>query len=186
MYFPTRLMRLNFLTTVHPHCTATEPLVYLINMNLWLYDSALLMFFYICHRSFLDFTRTANTVAFAGGLKHVQMSQFMRLWYFSHRRLAKAQASLPIRAVSLEPSLFAHMKYSSRWRVGQKLRHLGHWMAVHARLKNEFMEDEMCHNLIRWLKWASLLYWYFCRTLSRMPMNRLNQTESAVFKLWML
>ena len=27
-----------------------------------------------------------------------------------------------------------------------------HWMAVHARLKNEFTEDEKCHNLKRWLK----------------------------------
>ena len=24
-------------------------------------------------------------------------------------------------------------------------------MAVHARLKNEFTEDEKCHNLMRWL-----------------------------------
>ena len=38
----------------------------------------------------------------------------MRLWYLSHRRPAKAQASLRIRAVSPEPSLFLHMKYGSR------------------------------------------------------------------------
>ena len=37
----------------------------------------------------------------------------MRLWYISHRRPAKAQASLRIRAVSPEPSLFAHIKYES-------------------------------------------------------------------------
>ena len=42
------------------------------------------------------------------------MSQLMRLWYLSHRRPAKAQASLRILAVSPEPSLFAHMKYGSR------------------------------------------------------------------------
>ena len=48
--------------------------------------------------------------------KH-NMSQLMRLWYLSHRRPAKAQASLRIRAVSLEPSLFAHMKYGSGRRV---------------------------------------------------------------------
>ena len=40
----------------------------------------------------------------------------MRLWYSSHRRPAKARASLRIRAVSPEPSLFAHMKYGSRQR----------------------------------------------------------------------
>ena len=36
------------------------------------------------------------------------LSQLMRLWYLSHRRTAKAQARLRIRAVSPEPSLFAH------------------------------------------------------------------------------
>ena len=47
-----------------------------------------------------------------------------RLWYLSHRRPAKAQASLRIRAVSQEPSLFAHMKYGSRGSVRSKIRHL--------------------------------------------------------------
>ena len=52
------------------------------------------------------------------------LSQLMRLWYLSHRRPEKAQASLCIRAVSPEPSLFAHMKYGSRQRVRPKIRHL--------------------------------------------------------------
>ena len=39
------------------------------------------------------------------------MSQLMRLWFLSHRWSAKAQASLRIRAVSPEPSLFTHLKY---------------------------------------------------------------------------
>ena len=38
----------------------------------------------------------------------------MRLWYLSHGRPAKTQASLRIRAVSPEPLLFAHMEYESR------------------------------------------------------------------------
>ena len=38
----------------------------------------------------------------------------MRLWYLSHMRLAKVQASLRIRAVSPEPLLFLHMKYGGR------------------------------------------------------------------------
>ena len=54
----------------------------------------------------------------------ILMSQLMRLWYLSHRRPAKAQASLRIRAVSPEHSLFAHMKYGSRRRVRPKIRHL--------------------------------------------------------------
>ena len=48
----------------------------------------------------------------------------MGLWYLPHRRPAKCQASLRIRAVSLEPSLFAHMKYGSSQRIGQKIRRL--------------------------------------------------------------
>ena len=65
----------------------------------------------------------------------------MRLWYLSHRRPAKAQASLRIHAVSPEPSLFAHMKYGSRPWVQPKIRHLAP-LAVHVCLKKEFMEDE--------------------------------------------
>ena len=42
----------------------------------------------------------------------------------SHRRPARAQANLPIRAVSPEPSLFAHMKYGNRRRVRPNIRHL--------------------------------------------------------------
>ena len=80
-------------------------------------------------------------------------SQLMRLWYLSHRRPSKAKASLRIRAVSPEPSLFAHTKYRSRRRVRPKIRRLAHWMAAHARLKNEFTEDEKCHNLMSWLIW---------------------------------
>ena len=48
----------------------------------------------------------------------------MRLWYLSHRRPAKAHASLRICAVLPEPSLFAHMNYGGRQRVRPKSRHL--------------------------------------------------------------
>ena len=46
-----------------------------------------------------------------------KLSQRLRLWYLSHRRPAKAQVSLRIRAVSPEPLLFAYMKYGSRRRI---------------------------------------------------------------------
>ena len=52
------------------------------------------------------------------------MTHLMRLWYLSHRRPAKAQASLCIRAVSPEPSLRTHMKYGNRRRVRPKIKHL--------------------------------------------------------------
>ena len=48
----------------------------------------------------------------------------MRLWYLLHRRPAKAQASLRIRAVLPEPLLFTHIKYGSKQRVLPKIRHL--------------------------------------------------------------
>ena len=52
----------------------------------------------------------------------LELSQLMRLWYLSHRRPAKAQASLRICAVSPEPSLLAHMKYGSRRSIRPKIR----------------------------------------------------------------
>ena len=74
----------------------------------------------------------------------------MRLWYLSHRRPAKTQASLRIRAISPEPSLFAHMKYGRRRRVQPKFKHLAPPDAVHACLKN-FTEDKKCHNFMSWI-----------------------------------
>ena len=55
---------------------------------------------------------------------HARMSQLMRIWYLSHRRTSKAQASLRFRAVSPGPSLFAHTRCGSRRRVRPKTRHL--------------------------------------------------------------
>ena len=58
-----------------------------------------------------------------GGVKTV-MGQLMRLWYLSHRRPAKIQASLRFSAVLPDPLLFAHITYGSRRRVRPKIRHL--------------------------------------------------------------
>ena len=68
----------------------------------------------------------------------------MRLWCLLHRRPAKAQASLRIRAVSPEPLLFAHI-----WKLTKGIE--PHWIAAHACSKNEFTEDEECHYLMSWL-----------------------------------
>ena len=51
-------------------------------------------------------------------------SQLILLWYLSQWRPATAQASLCIRAVSLQPLLFAYMKYGSIRRVRPQIRHL--------------------------------------------------------------
>ena len=84
------------------------------------------------------------------------MSQLMRLWYLSLRRPAKTQASLRIRAISPDLSLFAHMKYGRRRRVWPKIGHLSPLdIAAHMRLKNEFTEAEKYHDLMRWLKWEN-------------------------------
>ena len=60
----------------------------------------------------------------------------MKLWYLSHRRPSKAQASLHIPAISPETSLSAHMTYGSRRKV--RPNRWPHW-------------DEKYHNLLRWL-----------------------------------
>ena len=70
----------------------------------------------------------------------------MRFWYLSHRRPAKAQASLRIHAVSPEPSLFAHMRNGCRQRIRPNIRHLAPtgWL----RIRIWRMNDEKCHNLM--------------------------------------
>ena len=82
------------------------------------------------------------------------LSQLMRLWYLSHRWPVKAQASLRIRLVIPEPSLFAHMKYGSRRRVQPKFRHLLRmcvWRVSLRRTKNTI------------ISWAGSFYvFFFC------------------------
>ena len=55
------------------------------------------------------------------------MSQLVRVWYLSHRRPAKAQASLQIRVVLPEPSLFVHMKNG---RPKMSLQPDGRWHTI--------------------------------------------------------
>ena len=52
------------------------------------------------------------------------MDRVKRIWYLSTMRAAKVQASLRIRAVSPEPSLFAHTSSESRGTFRQKARSL--------------------------------------------------------------
>ena len=68
----------------------------------------------------------------------------MGLWYLSHRRPAKAQASLHIHAVLPEPSLFAHMKYGSRWRVQPNIRNLAPLDGCPCMFEEWVYEDEKC------------------------------------------
>ena len=53
-----------------------------------------------------------------------QMGRAKRIWYLSHMRAAKVQASLRIRAVSPEPPLLAHTSSESRGTFRQKARSL--------------------------------------------------------------
>ena len=104
-----------------------------------------------------------------------KMSQLMRLWYLSHRRPVKTQASLRIRAVSPEPllSVQAHLslRCSHTWsmEVDEGSDQKSDWMAAQARLKNELTEDEMCHNLVSWLKYGfvCLQEGRLCRTINQ-------------------
>ena len=52
------------------------------------------------------------------------MDRVKRIWYLSHMRAAKVQASLRIRAVSPEPPLLAHTSSESRGTFRQKTRSL--------------------------------------------------------------
>ena len=65
-------------------------------------------------------------------------------------RPAKAQLSLRIRAVSPEPSLFAHIGMEVYEGSDKKTDLRPQWMAAHACLKNEFTEDEKYDNLTSW------------------------------------
>ena len=83
----------------------------------------------ICHDGMLEDTNSLDGAQFfykkltdmLSESFNTYFSQLMRLSYLSHRRPAKAQASLRVCA---EPSLFAHMKYGSRQRNRPKFRHL--------------------------------------------------------------
>ena len=52
------------------------------------------------------------------------MDRVKRIWYLSHMRAVKVQASLRIRAVSPEPSLLTHTSSESRGTFRQKGRSL--------------------------------------------------------------
>ena len=59
-----------------------------------------------------------------GKIKLSYMDHVKRIWYLSHMRAAKVQASLRIRAVSPEPPLLAHTSSESRGTFRQKARSL--------------------------------------------------------------
>ena len=67
------------------------------------------------------------------------MDRVKRIWYLSHMRAAKVQASLRIRAVSPEPSQLAHTSSESRGTFRQKARSI-------APLNGWACAVEMCHD----------------------------------------
>ena len=69
----------------------------------------------------------------------LHMDRVKRIWYLSHMRAAKVQASLRIRAVSPEPSLLAHTNSESRGTFRQKARSL-------APLNGWACAVKICHN----------------------------------------
>ena len=74
----------------------------------------------ILHWEYWKFQVNPHSVFYFYFIQFCYLSQLMRLWYLSHRRPAKTQASLRIRAVSPEPSLFAHITYGNRRMVRPK------------------------------------------------------------------
>ena len=72
------------------------------------------------------------------------MDRVKRIWYLSHMRAAKVQASLRIRAVSPEPSLLAHTSSESRGTFRQKARSLAPlngWACAVKICHDEMFED---------------------------------------------
>ena len=67
----------------------------------------------------------------------------MRLWYLSHRRPVKAWAQSR-QSLRCSPTWSMEVDEGS----DQKSDIWPHWMAAHARLKNELTEDEKYHNLM--------------------------------------
>ena len=65
-----------------------------------------------------------------GRMYNVKRASSVGLWYLSHRRPAKAQASLRNRAVSPEPSLFARMKKTKGPTKNQTASPTG-WLRMH-------------------------------------------------------
>ena len=57
-------------------------------------------------------------------IKYIVLDRVKRIWYLSHMRAAKVQASLRIRAVSPEPPLLAYTSSESRGTFRQKARSL--------------------------------------------------------------
>ena len=80
----------------------------------------------------------------------------MRLWYLSRVQPVKAPASLRIRAVSPEPSLFAHIKYGNKGRVRPKIRHLAPLDGCTCAFEEWVFttEDEKYYNLTSWLNFS--------------------------------
>ena len=71
------------------------------------------------------------------------MDRVKRIWYLSHMRAAKVQASLRIRAVSPEPSLLAHTSSESRGTFRQKARSLAplNGWACAVKIYDRMLED---------------------------------------------
>ena len=95
------------------------------------------------------------------------LSQLMGLWYLSHSRPAKAQASLRIRAVSPESSLFAHIKYANKERVRQKIRHLAQLDGCACAFEEWVYGGRKVHNLMRWLSFLVQMLWNNKRILRK-------------------
>ena len=107
----------DFVTSVSRHCGIRDPswselhhFVWFLNTQLHDYEG----------NNFVSIAAAEDLPGFAkfvlrfliqmSRVRGYDLSQLMRLWYLSHRRPEKAQASLRIHTVSPEPSLFAHIR----------------------------------------------------------------------------
>ena len=94
------------------------------------------------------------------------MDLVKRIWYLSHMRAAKVQASLRIRAVSPEPPLLAHTSNESRGTFRQKARSLASlngWACAVKICHDGMLEDTNSLDGAQLLYYLLLSYSIICR-----------------------
>ena len=126
------------------------------------------------------------------------MDRVKRIWYLSHMRAAKVQASLRIRAVSPEPPLLAHTSSESRGTFRQKARSLAslnHWACAVKICHDGMLEDtnsldgahmvmseSICSYLFQWaLAYVGL--WQFLRPCGSSGEGRLDFHHRTISKV---
>ena len=92
--------------------------------------------------------------SFKPSVAHIyQFHNWASSWDYGTYRIGEHRRLRRVRAVSPEPSLFAHINYGSRRRVGPKNQSCSHGELMRMRVCRLFTEGDRCHNLMSRLIW---------------------------------